>query len=222
MKQGPDLILHAEQAAYLDRTVPARDPLLARMEAFAAEHDHPISDPEVGNLLTAVTRMRAPRRIVEVGANIGYGAIVLGRAALERDPAAKVVSIEKNPETCAVARRYVEEAGLSASVEVVLGDALEVLAGLEGTVDLAYLDCVKEDYPRYLDLLLPRLARGSVVVADNVLWKGLVAKPDSEVPAKEMPRVAALREHNRRIVAPPFAGVILPLGDGIALATYQG
>ena len=61
MKQGPDLILHAEQAAYLDRTVPARDPLLARMEAFAAAHDHPISDPEVGNLLTAVTRMRAPR-----------------------------------------------------------------------------------------------------------------------------------------------------------------
>lgn len=222
MKQGLDLILHAEQAAYLDRTVPARDPLLARMEAFAAEKNHPISDPEVGDLLTAITRMRAPRRVVEVGANIGYGAIVLGRAALERDPTAKVISVEKNPETCAIARRYVDEAGLSASVEIVLGDALDFLAGLEGTVDLAYLDCVKEDYPRYLDLLLPRLARGSVVVADNVLWKGLVAKPDADVPANELPRVTALREHNRRVVTPPFAGVILPIGDGIALATYQG
>jgi len=216
VKDAPDAILRGEQAAYLDTTLAARDPLLTEMEAYAAAHDHPISDPEVAALLSAVVAMRRPSLVVEVGTNIGYGAIVLGRAA---PASARVVTVEKNPATADVARAFVARAGLAAKVEVVTDDALGFLAALAGPVDLAYLDCIKEDYPRYLELLGPKLSPGAVVLADNVLWKGLVAKPDAEVPDKELPRVAGLREFNRRITSAPYAGVILPIGDGVALAT---
>jgi predicted O-methyltransferase YrrM len=216
MKEGPDRILRPEQAAYLDTTVAPRDALLAKMEAYAAQHGHPISDPEVASLIAAIARLRAPRVIVEVGTNIGYGAIVLARA-VAAVPGARVVTVEKNEALCKVARDFVAEAGLGASVDVVCDDALAFLDKLEGDVGLAYIDCVKQDYPRYLDLLTPKLEANGVILADNVLWKGFVAAPAP--PPEEVDKVTALREFNRRVTQAPFSGVILPLGDGVAFAT---
>lgn len=214
MKDAVDAILRPEQAAYLDGLPRRHDALLAEMEAFARAHGHPISDPEVADLLFVAARAAGARRVVEVGANIGYGAIVLARAI---GPEGRVLTIENNKETCAVARDFVSRAGLSDRVEVREGDALAELAALEGEVDLAYVDCVKEDYPRYLELLLPRLSARGVLLADNVLWKGLVARAD--VPPGEIPRVTALRAFNDAIVSrPELRGVVLPLGDGVGYA----
>jgi len=219
MKEAFDAILRPEQATYLEGIEPARDTLLAEMERFASERRQPISDPEVASFLAVTARLSGARTIVEVGTNIGYGAIVLARAA---GPAARVVTIEHAPETVATARAFIDRAGLGGRVEVRQGDALaelgKIAAGDE-EIDLVYIDCVKEDYPRYLDLVLPKLSARGVVVADNVLWKGLVAAPDSLVPPGEVARVEALREFNRRVVTDPrLRGVILPLGDGVAYA----
>jgi predicted O-methyltransferase YrrM len=214
MKSSADAILRPEQAAYLVGLERPRDPLLARMEKLAAERGLPISDPEVASFLAVTARARAPKLIVELGTNIGYGAIVLARAA---GPAAKVVTIELSEELCKTARGFIQEAGLASRVEVVEGKAIQELEKISGGIDMAYVDCVKEEYVRYLELLVPRLAERGVIVADNVLWRGDVARPDS--PGADALRARALGAFNDALVKhPELRGVILPLGDGVAYA----
>jgi predicted O-methyltransferase YrrM len=214
VKDAFDAILKVEQAAYLEALEPARDPLLSEMEASAKEHGQPISDPEVGSFLAVCARATGAKTIVELGTNIGYGAIILARAA---GPAAKVITYELHAETAKIARGFIAKAGLASRVEVREEDALGGLTAFEGTIDLLYVDCVKEQYPEYLARAVPKLSERGVVVADNVLWKGLVAAED--VPSKEKPRVEALRAFNRALVQhPQLRGVVLPLGDGVGFA----
>jgi predicted O-methyltransferase YrrM len=213
MKDRVDAILKPVQAAYLEGLEPARDALLTEMEAFAKDRGHPISDPEVASFLAITARIANPTTIVEVGTNIGYGAIVLARSA----PNARVITIENDAEVASVARTFIERAGLSSRIEVRQADALAELAVIHEAIDFAYIDCVKEHYPAYLDLVLPKLTRGGVIVADNALWQGLVAEQD--VPPHEVGRVQALRTFNHSIVSDSrLRGLILPLGDGLAYA----
>jgi predicted O-methyltransferase YrrM len=217
MKEAADAILKPEQAAYLEGIETPRDALLVEMEAYARDNHEPISDPEVAAFLAVTARIALPKTIVEVGTNIGYGAIVLARAA---GPDAKVVTIELSTTMVEVARGFIERAGLSSRIEVRQADALAALAVLPGEIDLVYIDCVKEHYPAYLDLILPKLSAKGVLVADNVLWKGLVAQTSPEaIPAHELGRVQALKTFNHAIVSDTrLRGVILPLGDGVAYA----
>ena len=216
MKRSLDAIVHADQARYLEGLEPPRDPLLSAMEADAARRDLPISNPEVASFLAVTARACAPKLIVELGTNIGYGAIVLARAA---GPAARVLTIERSTAHCEAARAYIERAELSGQIEVREGEALAVLAALppSPSIDFAYVDCVKEEYEAYLGLLVPRLSGRGVIVADNVLWRGHVAR--AEVPESERVRAGALRRFNEAIVKhPELRAVVLPLGDGVAYA----
>jgi|HubBroStandDraft_2_1064218.scaffolds.fasta_scaffold93201_2 predicted O-methyltransferase YrrM len=218
MKEASDAILRTEQAAYLEGLEPPRDPLLARMERLAADRGLPISDPEVASFLAVTARACSPKLIIELGTNIGYGAIVLSRAAGEN---AKVITVELSEELCKTARSFVREAGLATRVEVVQGDAIAVLETLATPIDFAYVDCVKTDYPRYLELLVPRLSERGVIVADNVLWRGQVARPDA--PGTDAERARALGAFNEALVRhPSLRGVVLPLGDGVAYAVKTG
>jgi len=217
MKQARDAILHADQAVYLEGLEPPRDPLLREIEADAAARGLPISDPEVASFLAITARARAPRLVVELGTNVGYGAIVLARAA---GPDAKVLTVERSEAHCTTARRYIERAGLTRQIEVHEGAAIPFLEGLAGGIELAYVDCVKEEYSRYLELLVPRLGDRGVIVADNVLWRGHVAR--REVPESERVRTTALRDFNESIVKhPALRAVVLPLGDGVAYAVKR-
>jgi predicted O-methyltransferase YrrM len=220
VKHASDAILKPEQAAYLEALEPPRDALLAKIEATAAERRNPISDPEVASFLAIVIAARAPKLLVELGTNIGYGAIVMARAA---GPAAKVVTIELGSGHVQTARAFIEEAGLSKQIEVHQGAAIAELEKMDrGMIDFAYVDCVKEEYPKYLELLVPRLAPRGVVVADNVLWRGLVARGDS-IPEEEKERVEALRAFNLALVQrhPELRGMVLPLGDGVGFAVKK-
>ena len=165
MKGDPGVILRPAQERYLDRLLPPRDPLLAEMEEVGRREDIPISDPEVGRLLELLARATRARRIVEVGTAIGYGTLCLARGA----PEATVVTIDTDEERLARARAYLERGGVAGRVELVRGPALEVLLGLAGPVDLAYVDAIKTDYRRYLDLLLPKMSIGGTLVFDNLL-----------------------------------------------------
>ena len=200
LKDAPDSILRPEQAAYLDALHRSgarsfspsadvghsvRDALLVRMEARAADRGYPISDPEVAAFLAVTARAVQPRLVVELGTNIGYAAIVLARAAVH----ARVVTIEYRLELCEEARAYIAEAGLTGRIEVRHGLAIAELEKIDEPIDFIYIDCVKEEYPRYLELAVSRLSERGVVVADNVLWKGLVAR--SVVPEQEKARCEA-------------------------------
>jgi caffeoyl-CoA O-methyltransferase len=212
MKHGQASILHPEQEEYLDRLLPPRDPLLREMEEQAAREDIPISDPEVGRLLSILARAVGARRILEIGAAIGYGAVWLARGA----PEARVQSVDVDPERLAAAREYLERAGLADRVELIEGKALEVIQRLDGPFDLVYVDAVKTEYRRYLDLVLPKLRVGGLIVCDNLLWGGEVAAPGEE----EDRDADALRAFNGYLMMhPQLQAVVLPLGDGVGLAT---
>jgi predicted O-methyltransferase YrrM len=224
MKHRADALLQPAQAAYLDRLQPPRDPLLAEMEAAAAEADVPIADPEVGRLLTVLARATRARRIVEIGTAIGYGALCLARGA----PEAEVVTIDRDPAMLARARGYLERAGVAGRVRLVEGAALDAIPALDGRFGLAWVDAAKAEYRRYLDLLLPKIEVGGTLAFDNLLWGGLVADPDAggeeggegEGGSGPDPASAdALRAFNGYLMMhPQLASVVLPFGDGVGLA----
>ncbi|MEA2462564.1 MAG: hypothetical protein QOJ98_311, partial [Acidobacteriota bacterium] len=154
MKERVDAILRRNQAEYLESLLPERDALLEHMEKFAEEHGHPIADPEVAQLMRALVKIKSPRRVLEVGTNIGYSVIVIGR---ECDPEVVVETIEIDHNTLTTARRFVAEAALPCRVVFHEGAALDVLPRLTGPFDFVFIDCVKTEYGDYLDALLPKM-----------------------------------------------------------------
>jgi caffeoyl-CoA O-methyltransferase len=210
MKRRADAILKRAQAEYLDKLTPPRDPLLARIEEFAAKHDHPIADPEVAQLERILVRATSPRHILEVGTNIGYSVIVMGR---ECGRETVLETIELNPDTLKTARGFVADAKLKCDVRFHQGAALEVIPRLSGPFDFVFIDCVKTEYEAYLDQLMPKLQRGATIVCDNLLWGGAVAEGDHD------PSTDALRKFNQRISTDPkLTTIILPLGDGTGIS----
>jgi caffeoyl-CoA O-methyltransferase len=212
MKERGGKILRPGQESYLERLLPPRDPLLREMEEKAAEEGIPISDPEVGRFLGILVRATGARLVLELGTAIGYGALCLARG----NPEARVVTVDADPGRLAAARGYLERAGVADRVELVEGAALELLPRLQGMFDLVYLDAVKTEYRRYLDLALPKVRVGGLIVADNLLWKGRVAEP----PEEKDEAAEALWSFNAYLMMhPQLQAVVLPLGDGVGIAT---
>lgn len=210
MKDRIDAILRRNQAEYLESLLPPRDALLEHIEKFAEENDHPIADPEVAQLLRVMVRTKKPRRVLEVGTNIGYSVITIGR---ECDPDVVLETIEIDHNTLSTAKRFIAEAALPCRVVFHEGAALEVLPRLTGPFDLVFLDCVKTEYADYLDALLPKMEQGAVILCDNLLWKGRVAAGDHDAPTD------ALRAFNKRLMTDPrLITSILPLGDGTGVS----
>lgn len=210
MKDRIDAILRRNQAEYLESLLPPRDALLEQMEKFGEEHGHPIADPEVAQLMRGLVRTKCPRRVLEVGTNIGYSVIVIGR---ECDDEAVVETIEIDHNTLTVAKRFVSEAALRCRVVFHEGAALDVLPRLTGPFDFVFIDCVKSEYEDYLDALLPKLERGAVIVCDNLLWKGRVAAGEHDTATD------ALRAFNQRLVSDPrLITSILAVGDGTGVS----
>jgi caffeoyl-CoA O-methyltransferase len=213
MKNALDAIIHGAQARYLEALLPPRDALLAEMEAYSAAHGVPSSDPEVALFLEITARAINARRALEIGTAIGYGAITLARA-LPAD--GRVTTLDPSAERVRTAREFIRRAGLERQIEIVPEKALDALPHLPGPFDLAYIDAVKEEYPAYLELIVPRLRAGGVLIADNVLWKGQVATGRLLAPDQQE-STAALTEFNRRFTThPQLRALILPLGDGLA------
>jgi len=216
MKDRLGAILRPEQERYLESLLPPRDEIVREMEAEAAEEDVPISAPEVGRLLAMQARATAglANRIVEVGCAIGYGALLMARAA----PDARVLTIDQDEAMLQRARGWLERAEVADRVDLLHGPARQVLADLQGPFDLAYVDAAKEEYRHYLDLLLPQMRLGGVLIFDNLLWKGWIAEPPAG--QEEDAQTRALRAFNPYLmIHPQLHSVILPLGDGVGLAT---
>jgi caffeoyl-CoA O-methyltransferase len=214
MKLRPDAIIHREQEEYLARLLPASTGMLAEMEADASENHVPIADREVALFLEITARAIKAERVLEIGMAIGYSVVHLARAVPENG---LVVTIEPNEEMIRRATDYLSRAGLLERVRVERGRALEVIPRLKESFDLIYLDAIKEEYSQYLDLSLPLLRTGGVVIVDNVLWDGQVAgeirAPDQEASTK------ALREFNRKFVNhPELRAEILSVSDGLGYA----
>ena len=213
MKAGIDKLLHLPQAQYLDSLLPPRDALLARVEDYAAKHGHPIADAEVAQVMRVLLRAKRPRHVIEVGTNIGYSVIVMGR---EVGTGAVIETIELDREILATAKNFVSEASLQCEVKFHQGKALEVLPTLDGPFDFAFIDCVKSEYEGYLDALLPKMERGALIVCDNLLWGGKVADGVRDASTD------ALRDFNRRITTDPrLTTTIVAVGDGFGISVVN-
>lgn len=212
----PGTILQPAQEAYLRRLLPPRDALLAEMEQVSREEDVPSADPELGKLLAALAGGVGAKRILEVGTGIGYGTLWLARGA----PEATVTTVDVDAERLERARGFLERGGVAERVELVEGAALEVLPRLAPPFELIFLDAVKTEYRYYLDLALQLLPVGGMVVVDNLLWQGQVADlPEDE---EEDDTTRAIRAFNPYLmIHPQLTAVLLPLGDGVGLATKK-
>ena len=213
MKARLDAILQRDQAEYLDRLLPQTDRLLTEMEAYAAKHNVPIADREVARFIEITARSSGAKKALEIGMAIGYSVIHLARGMGE---GSLVVTIDPSDEMIQAASSYLERAGLKDRVRIERGKALDVMPRLHETFDLLFIDAVKQEYKQYLDLGLPKLRSGGVVIVDNLLWGGKVAGDDAES------STVALREFNEYFVNhPQLRAVVLPVGDGLGYAVKQ-
>jgi len=218
VKAKLDAILKTEQAEYLDQLMPASDDLLAEMEAYAADHRVPIADREVARFLEITARSMNAKRALECGMAIGYSVIHLLRGMGDDG---RVITIDPSDEMITRAYDYLTRAGLRQRTQIEKGYALEVIPRLNDKFDLLFIDAVKEEYRGYLDLALPKLRVGGVVICDNLLWGGQVAgeiRSDDQQTSTE-----ALREFNRYFVShPQLRAQVLPVGDGLGYAVKIG
>jgi caffeoyl-CoA O-methyltransferase len=200
-------------------SAPIAGALLA-IEAAAEPKGVPILDRHSGRVLSILAAGR--RRIVEVGTAYGYSTLWM---ALGQPADGTIVTIDPDTERTGLARGWWRQAGIpDERITVVDRPALEAFAdglpSLDGPFDLAFIDALKDEYADYLAALRPRLAAGALVVADNVLWGGTAARPDGA----GGPRggTQALRDFNSAVLADPaFAATILPVGDGLLVATLR-
>jgi predicted O-methyltransferase YrrM len=191
--------------------LPKRDEVLAEMEDYASEHDVPIVGPAVARVLQQLALMINARTVFELGSAIGYSTIWWAQAVGEKG---RVVYTDGDARNAERARGYFKRAGVSNRVTLHTGDALEFLSEQKQEFDIIFNDVDKEDYPRVLRLVGPRLRKGGLFITDNVLWSGRVAENN---PADAKTR--AILEFNRKLYdASEFYTTILPIRDGLAVA----
>ena len=164
------LARHARQDEVLERV--ARETSEMPMAIMA-------TTPDEAALLTMLARLTGARRALEVGTFTGFGAIAIGRGLAE---GGRLTCLELDEEYAAIARRNLEDAGLTDRVEIVVGPALESLRAMpaEPQFDYAFLDADKTGYPDYYEEIVPRLVPGGLLLIDNVLLGGRVTAPQEE------------------------------------------
>ena len=204
---------------WIDSLAGPLPPALAAIEAAAEEPHVPIVDRDAGRVLQVLAGDR--RRIVEVGTAFGYSTAWL---ALGQPAGGTIVTIDPDRERTDRARAFWRKAGLpDERISVVNAPALEAFAGgaaeLAGPFDLVFIDALKDEYLAYLSAVMDRLAPGALVVADNVLWSG---RTSGSRPSRPDDGTEALREFCARVSADPsFETAILPIGDGLLVATLR-
>jgi caffeoyl-CoA O-methyltransferase len=160
-----------------------------------------------GRLLSLISKMVQPKRILEIGTYTGYSALCLAEGLQQ---GGTLITLDKNEELESRVRGYIKEANAETCIDFRLGDATKMIPAIEGPFDLVFIDADKENYSTYFDLIIDKVRSGGIILADNVLWSGKVldAKPDKDT--------AAILNFNKKIHTDPrVENVLLPIRDGI-------
>ncbi len=203
-------IVADEVEAYIDRLANRGDAPLQAIERQGATDGWPIVGPAEGGFLHVLARAVGARRVLELGTAIGYSGTWLARALPEDG---ELVTIEGDPETAQTARANFEKTGVAHRVTILVGRAQDILEDLEGPFDLIFNDIDKTGYPAVLEPSIQRLRVGGLLVTDNVLWHGDVARRD------ESEETRSIRSYNERLAKDPrMLSAITPLRDGVSVA----
>ena len=177
---------------------------------------HMLSGHVQGRVLSMISFMLRPKRILELGTFTGYSALCLAEGLAE---GGKVVTIEHNDELEDTIRRNFAKSPLSDRIELIVGDAKEILSNVQCPIsnvqyDLVFMDADKREYCAYLDLIYPLVPVGGFILADNTLWDGHIIDPAYDKDKQTL----GLRAFNDKVAADErFEQVILPLRDGLTI-----
>jgi len=203
-------IVYDEIDEYIDGLAARGDDALQAVERQGQAEGWPIVGAAEGSLLHILARGIQARRILELGTAIGYSGTWLARALPEEG---ELVTVEGDPETAETARKNFEKTGVASRVTILVGIAQDVLGDLKGPFDYIFNDIDKEGYPEVLEPCIERLRVGGLLVTDNVLRRGDVARPDRSRGTQ------AVRTYNERLARDPrMVAAIVPLRDGVSVA----
>lgn len=213
-------LINSEIQDYAERYTSAESSVLRelRRKTYGERDDrNMLSGFYQGRLLAMFSKMIRPRRILEIGTYMGYSALCLAEGLL---PDGKVITLDIDEETNAVARSFWAQTDLSGKIEARLGPAAEIIPQLDEVFELVFIDADKENYADYFDLVFPKMPVGGFIIADNVLWSGdvLNAEKGREVSTSTQ----ALHEYNRKINADErVTNILFAVRDGLMVARKE-
>lgn len=203
----PAIEAYAEQ-----HTSPPTEGLLRLAEETKATLDAPqmMVGALEGRFLEMLIFLSGAKRVLEIGTFSGYSSISMAAGLQE---GGRIVTCDISEKHAEVAKRHIEANGLSDRIEVKVGPALDSIAQLDGPFDFVFIDADKGNYANYYEAVLPKLAPGGVIAADNTLWSGrVIAAEDQEADT------VAIRAFNKLVAEDPrVVNVMCTVRDGVTL-----
>ncbi len=205
---------------YICSLEPGQEELYERIAEDARARDIPIVRPETGALLKTITAAKQPGAILEVGTAVGYSALLMASVMPEH---CRITTIEKYPPRVREARENFRRAGKEEQIQLIEGDAEDVLARLAGPYDLIFMDAAKGQYLHWLSRLLELMAPGAVLFSDNVLQDGTVVQSRYAVERRDRTIHTRMREYLYQLKhCPLLETAVVPIGDGAAISVRKG
>ena len=167
-----------------------------------------------GRLLSLISKILAPKSILEIGTYTGYSTLCLAEG-LAKD--GKIHTIDINEELVDIQQKYFQKSEYREQIISHIGVARDIIPAIKSNFDLIFIDADKSNYSLYLDLVLPKLNPKAVVLSDNVLWSGKVIdkKADDD-------DTIALRAYNKKLKEhPDFETILLPIRDGLSISRFK-
>lgn len=203
---------------YLMEHTPARLEAIETIENYAKEHKVPIMDPVSINFLMQLVRIHKPKRILEIGTAIGYSSLRM----IEAQPNAHITTIEKNDSMFELANKNIQLHNKTSSIKVRHGDAIDVINELvanEEHFDFIFIDAAKAQYKKYFEAVQALTSKQSVIVCDNILFKGYVVDASTLEQKRLQSLVEKIKQFNSWLANEPnYHTSIVPIGDGLSIS----
>ena len=190
---------------------------LNKIKEEALKEHIPIIMDDTLEVLDKILKQIKPKKILEIGTAVGYSAICFSEY-LEADGI--IDTIERDEERVKEAIKNITELGLDKKINILQGDAVEILPTLQNKYDMVFIDAAKGKYPFFLQQALRMLNKTGVILADNVLYKGYVMSDYNK--HKQRTAVRNLREYIAEVTQnPELETEILEVGDGLAVSKWK-
>ncbi len=199
---------------YILEHVDPEDPVLTELDRgthLKLPGGRMISGHLQGQILTMLSKMIRPERVLELGTFTGYSAICLAKGLQK---GGKLITIERNDELESMSAKYIEKAGFSNAIIRLTGPALDIIPTLKETFDLIFIDADKREYEEYYRMVFDKLRSGGYLIADNTLWSGKILLSPSQMDdqTKGITSFNKMIKNDTRVEK-----VILPIRDGLTL-----
>lgn len=208
------LIINSEAEAYCTSVSDAEPTLLQEIRRDTNAnvlHPRMLSGHFQGRLLSLISQLIMPKRVLEIGTYTAYSTICLAEG-LTKD--GKVISIDLNEELRDRIETNIKESGYEKQIEFISGNALDIIPLLTGEFDIVFIDADKRNYENYYDLVFDKVKINGLIISDNVLWDGKVF----DKKAKDL-TTEALRKYNIKLKEDTrIQKVLLPIRDGLLVA----